>query len=56
MVLQHTTAEPNMAGFKYLCVVIDGPESFDRKASWASSFNDEDTHKLLCALAEQTKA
>jgi hypothetical protein len=43
-----------MAGFKYICVVIDGPESIDRKASYASDFNMEDTHKLFQALADQT--
>ncbi len=45
----------DFAGQKYICVVIDGPDSFDRKASWASSFDDADTHKLFQALAEQTK-
>ncbi len=41
--------------FKYICVVIDGPESVNREASWASSFNDEDTHKIFQALADQTR-
>lgn len=41
--------------FKYICVVVDGPESVNREASWASSFNDEDTHKIFAALAEQTR-
>ena len=45
----------DFAGFKYICVVIDGPESIDRKASWASSFDDYDTHKMFQALAEQTR-
>lgn len=45
---------PDMAGFKYICVVVDGPESFDRKASYASDFPMEDTHKLFQALADQT--
>lgn len=44
----------DMAGFKYICVVIDGPEAFDRKASYASDFPMEDTHKLFQALADQT--
>lgn len=47
---------PEFAGFKYICVVIDGPESIDRNASWSSSFNDDDTHKLFQALADQTKS
>ena len=46
----------DMHGFKYICIVIDPPESVDRQASWASSFNDVDTHKLFAALAEQTKS
>ncbi len=45
----------DMEGFKYLCVVIDPAESVDRNASWASDFNDVDTHKLFQALADQTR-
>ena len=40
---------------KYICVVIDGPESVNREASWASDFNPDDTHKIFQALADQTK-
>jgi len=50
-----TTTDPDFAGFKYICIVIDGPESVNREASWASSFSDEDTFKILQALAEQTR-
>lgn len=49
------TISPDMTGTKYLVVAIDGPESVNRQASWASSFNDEDTHKIFQALADQTK-
>ncbi len=41
--------------FKYICVVIDGPESVNREASWASNFSPEDTHKIFQALADQSK-
>ena len=44
----------DMEGFKYICVVVDDPKSVDRQASWASDFNDVDTHKLFQALADQT--
>jgi hypothetical protein len=54
--LRARSMRQDMEGFKYVCVVIDPPESVDRKASWASSFNDVDTHKLFQALAEQTKS
>jgi len=40
---------------KYICVVIDTPETINRQASYASSFDNEDTHKIFQALAEQTK-
>jgi len=51
-----TAANSLLSGnFKYLCVVVDGSESVNREASWASSFNDEDTHKIFAALAEQTR-
>lgn len=40
---------------KYICVVVDGPEAVNRQASYASSFNNEDTQKLFQALADQTK-
>lgn len=50
------TAGQSLSGdFKYICVVIDGPQSINREASWASSFNDEDTHKIFQALADQTR-
>ena len=54
-VLQRTVEQSHMTSCKYICVAIDGPESIDRKASWASSFNDDDTHKIFQALADQTK-
>lgn len=41
--------------FKHICVVIDGPESVNREASWSSDFNPDDTHKIFQALADQTK-
>ena len=41
--------------FKYICVIIDGPESVNREASWASDFNPDDTHKIFQALADQSK-
>ncbi len=53
-ILKRTVTGPNFPD-KYICVAIDGPASIDRKASWASSFNDEDTHKLFQALADQTR-
>ena len=40
---------------RYIIVAIDGPESINRQCSWASSFNDEDTHKIFQALADQTR-
>lgn len=46
---------PEMAGVKYIIVVVDGPESVNREASWVSSFNDQDMHKIFAALADQTK-
>lgn len=46
--------EPKMAGFKYICLVVDGPESVLRELSFASDFNAEDTHKILKACSEQT--
>lgn len=45
----------DMTGIKYLIVAVDGPESVNRQASWASDFNAEDTHKMFQALADQTK-
>ncbi len=53
--LVRACSEVHMRKMKYICVVVDGPESLDRKASWASSFNPDDTHKLFQALADQTK-
>ncbi len=53
-ILRRTASGPNFPD-KYICVVIDDPTSIDRKASWASDFNDEDTHKIFQALADQTK-
>ncbi len=47
--------EPKMAGFKYICLVIDGPDSIMRSLSFASDFNFDDTHKILVAAAEQTR-
>lgn len=44
-----------MKDYKYICVVIDGPDSSDRRLSWASSFDDEDTHKVFQWLADQTR-
>lgn len=41
--------------FKYICVIVDGPESVNRESSWASDFNPDDTHKIFQALADQTK-
>lgn len=46
---------PHMGGCKYIVVAIDAPSSFNRQASWASSFNPDDTHKLFQALADQTR-
>ena len=53
--LRAVTRMQHMSGSKYLCVAIDGPDSVNRQASFASDFNYEDTHKLFAALAEQTK-
>lgn len=49
------TISPDLIGTKYIIVAIDGPESVNRQASFASSFEGEDTHKLFNALAEQTR-
>lgn len=54
--LEREALRPEMAGTKYVLVVVDGPESFNREASWSSSFNDQDTHKIFQALADQTRA
>jgi len=47
--------EPHMAHCKFIVVAIDDPQSFNRQASWASSFNADDTHKIFQALADQTR-
>ena len=47
---------PKMSEYKYVIVCIDGPESFNRQASWASDFDDEDSNKIFTALAEQTRS
>lgn len=55
-VLQRVTSRPQMSTCKYVVVAIDGPESLNRQASWASDFTPDDTAKIFQALAEQTKA
>ncbi len=40
---------------KYIVVIVDGPESVNREASWASSFKIEDCSKIFDALAEQSR-
>lgn len=40
---------------KYVVVLIDGPESVNREASWASNFLAEDMPKIFGALSEQSK-
>ena len=54
-VMQRTTEAPHMAGVKYICIVVDGPESLDRALSYASDFNTEDTHKILSACMDHTR-
>ncbi len=51
--IQKLCEEKSMAGMKYIVVCLDGPDSFDRGASWASDFNDVDTKKLFWQLYEQ---
>ena len=45
----------DLAKQKFIIICVDGPESIDRKASFASDFSPEDTSKILKASAEQTK-
>lgn len=52
--LQKLCEEKSMSGMKYIVVAVDGPESLDRQASWASDFNDVDTKQLFLSLYEQT--
>ena len=52
--LEKEASKTDLAHLGYIIVVIDGPESVARRASYASSFNNIDTHKILEALASQT--
>ncbi len=40
---------------KYVVVIVDGPESVNREASWASNFQAEDMPKIFDALAQQSQ-
>lgn len=53
--LRRHCEQKHMIDCKYVIVAIDGPESINRQASWASDFNDVDTHQLFQALADQTR-
>lgn len=53
--LQRCVEGMERPGVKFICVVLDGPEAINRQASWASSFEGEDTHKIFQALADQTR-
>ena len=52
--LEKEASKPDIAHLGYIIVIIDGPEAVARRASYASSFNDTDTHRILQALAAQT--
>lgn len=53
MRLLNQCGTPDMETSKYIIVAIDGPESINRQASYASDFNPEDTAKIMRAVADQ---
>lgn len=52
--MSRLTTGPNFPD-KYIIVAIDDPKSLNRAASWASDFDNKDTHLIFKALAAQTK-
>ena len=52
--LEKEIAKPDMRHLRYVLIVVDGPEAVARRASYTSTFNDADTHKIFEALAAQT--